>query len=571
MYTLFLALRYLRAHRIVYWSIAAVAIGILSVIVVTSVMGGFARDIRHRIRGLASDLTVQGVSGDLFIKDYEALITKCRAVDNVVAAAPRIEWIAWRQGGSRRPFTVLGIDPRHELAASRLPEFFKAGGKEKFDFDADDPADRQDRPGMIVGKELGGYPGIRLGFVTVRDNGMTPLVLTKDVYVAGHFYTGMAEYDQYALIMHLNEAQAWLRLNASDDLPAVVNRVIVSVKDYERNGEVTRQRLLEVLHGLRACKDPSRHALGICGAYKIETWEESRSILLKAVAVEKSIQFIILFLVVIVAGFNITSIYTLMVRSKTRDIGVMRALGGTEEGVGRVFLLCGLFCGIVGSVIGVAGGLGITWNVNELEGLMRVATRELHGREHGASLWGAGLLGFLGLAASCLWWWRLGDPWRPSKWVWGALAALLGGAALGCAFGWVDGYRPREIDPDLGPSARILAALMVAGPFALATLLRRAAEALEGRLIGGFLHLLVALLGILGTAMIVAGLALVFLPPNSQIFPRATYYLQRIPTDVDPVRIAVIVAGTLLTSLLFSLYPASQASKYDPVVAIRQD
>jgi lipoprotein-releasing system permease protein len=569
-YTLFLALRYLRAHRIVYWSIAAVAIGILSVIVVTSVMGGFARDIRHRIRGLASDLTVQGVSGDLYIKDYEALVRKFETVDTVVAAAPRIEWIAWRQGGSRRPFTILGIDPRHEIETSRLPEFFRAGGKKSWDFDADDPADRQKSAGIVVGRELGGFPGIRLSFVTVRDSGMTPLVLTKEVYVAGHFYTGMAEYDQYAIIMRLEEAQVWLQLGQGE-LPPVVNRVIVSVKDYEKNGEATRQRLLDILHANRACKDPARHALGICGAYKIETWEESRSILLKAVAVEKSIQFIILFLVVIVAGFNITSIYTLMVRSKTRDIGVMRALGGTEAGVGRVFLLCGIFCGVVGSIIGVLGGLEITWNVNELEGLMRVATRELHTAKFSDARWGAGLFGFLGLVAASLWWWRLGDPWRPSKWIWGLLAAMLGGASLSSAFGWAATYEPRDIDPALGPSTRLVAVLLAAGPFALATLLRRAAEALEGRLLGGFLHLVVALLGIVATAVTAAAVVLVFLPPNSQIFPRSTYYLQQIPTDVDPVRIVVIVAGTLLTSLLFSLYPASQASKYDPVVAIRQD
>ncbi len=562
MYTLFLALRYLRAHRIVYWSIAAVAVGILSVLVVSSVMGGFARDIRMRIRGLSSDITIQKQAG-LWITDVDEIERRLRALPHVTSTAPRIEAIAWLKNGSRRPYTILGIDLAREQTSSRLAEFLRAGGKEKDDFLRDD-GEEQLQTGGIFGSEMGGSRGTRLSFMTVLDPG-TPALYTLDIEVAGNFKSGMAEYDSSHILVPLKEAQRWLRVDA----PSRVNRLIVTLDDYAANGASARAAIIDALHAYKPCRHPERHAEGICGAWQAQTWEESRSILLQAVSVEKSLQFIILFLVVIVAGFNITSIYTLMVKAKTRDIGVVMALGGSEKGTGRVFLLCGLLCGIVGAGIGVVGGLGIVFNINEIEAFVRVWSRELHPKGHPA--WTPAVSGLLALACLGAWWWRLDDRWRRSKAWWGHAAAWFAGGAGFFAFAWARDFRRFDPEPAIAGNAAIIAAAAGAAAILVATFGRWLSDRLTGTLTGGFVFLVSMLLGIAVTIWVVVVTAIAIIPWTIEVFPRGIYYLDRIPVDVDPLRVVVIVAGTLLTCLLFSLYPASRASKYDPVVAIRDE
>ena len=103
MYKLFMAFRYLRAHKIIYFSIAGVAIGILALVGVTSIMGGFARDMRSRIRGLQTDIVVSSYDANLWIVNPDALCGVLSKVDGVVAVAPRIEYEAWLgRAGTRR-------------------------------------------------------------------------------------------------------------------------------------------------------------------------------------------------------------------------------------------------------------------------------------------------------------------------------------------------------------------------------------------------------------------------------------------------------------------------------------
>jgi lipoprotein-releasing system permease protein len=576
-YTLFLALRYLRAHRIVYWSIAAVAVGLFSVIVVTSVMGGFARDIRARVRGLQSDLMLMGASPELNLPDYDALRGRLLALPHVKGAAPRIEWVGsiGVKSLARKPVTVVGVKPEWERGLSRLDVFFARMGQP---FRFAHPGGGVVEPpaaAAVLGAEMpygrGTYP-----LTTARD-ATTPQILQMPIEVVGHFRSGMAEYDSTHVFIDLADAQRWLGLAGDDRLPPVVNRIAIALDDYERHGEEARRAVLTMLHDRKPCRDAGRHREGVCGAFRVMTWEESRSILLQAVAVEKSLQGIILFLVVVVAGFNIVSIYTLMVKAKTRDIGVVRALGAREQGVGGVFLLCGLLCGAIGAVIGVGAGLYVALNLNELETALRVWSRSLQPLKWDAAR-GAGL-GVLSLLGLALWWWRIGDPWRPLRWVWASWSAIMLAGAAMYAFRWTETYVAFADDPVVPPGRH--AWLFGLGIVALATLVRRAAEPLEGYLVGGLLHLVTTCLGIVATAFAVAitavsaaMLATVHVPagwPGLEIFPRDIYYLEGIPTDVDPVRIALLALLALVVCLVFSLHPASRAAKCDPIGAIREE
>ena len=102
-------------------------------------------------------------------------------------------------------------------------------------------------------------------------------------------------------------------------------------------------------------------------AFRVSTWEQKQGPLLAAVAVEQSILNILLFFIIAVAGFGILAIFSMIVVEKTRDIGVLKALGASSAGVRQIFLGYGLSLGLVGSGVGMVGGLLFVWKINEIE------------------------------------------------------------------------------------------------------------------------------------------------------------------------------------------------------------
>src|SRR5688572_28599844 len=101
MYKLFMALRYLRAHKVIYFTIVGVALGIMTMVVVTSLMGGFSRDMRSRIRGMQTHIIVTSIDKNLWITNYESISESIRKIPHVTGCAPRLEYEAWLgRGGS---------------------------------------------------------------------------------------------------------------------------------------------------------------------------------------------------------------------------------------------------------------------------------------------------------------------------------------------------------------------------------------------------------------------------------------------------------------------------------------
>src|SRR6202030_2313251 len=101
---------------------------------------------------------------------------------------------------------------------------------------------------------------------------------------------------------------------------------------------------------------------------EVLTWEAKQGPLLAAISVEKGILNVLLFLIVAVAGFGILAIFSMIVAEKTRDIGILKALGASNRGIMKIFLSYGLLLGLVGAVLGSAGGLSLTIWINEVEG-----------------------------------------------------------------------------------------------------------------------------------------------------------------------------------------------------------
>lgn len=374
MYKLFMALRYLRSHRVIYFSIAGVAVGIMVMIIVTSVMGGFSRDIRARIRGMQSHLVIKGFSGEV-MPEYQEILARVRKTPGVAHASPRIEHYAWLgRYGRETDVVIIGIDPAEEGEDSDLAKFFRRVdrrgeiGKQKFNFEYDDGSARE-LPGVVAGSEMRrrfAPKGSEIGLTTVRRSGASTRICNGNFEVVGSFMSGMSEYDQKFLFMNLPDAQKFLKFWEPPHQPPSINYVAVTVNDYAREGEIVKKRLLDVMHEFRPCSYPESHRIGQCGFFVVQTWEDVKRNLLNAVAIEKGIQIVILFCIVLVAGFNIVAIYTLMVKAKVREIGILRALGANRLGVAKIFLYSGLLCGLAGSFFGITVGLKASYNLSNI-------------------------------------------------------------------------------------------------------------------------------------------------------------------------------------------------------------
>lgn len=365
MYKLFIALRLLRSHKVIYFSIAGVAVGIMILVVVTSVMGGFARDLKERIRGIQSHITVtpHRMAGDLYIPEYASLIDRLKKIEGVKGCAPRIQWMAmYGSGGSLfykgRTISFMGIDPAYEKDLAEVEKYFRDGGKDRFDFTDDHDPSWPEEFGMVIGSEVRVLGG-RITLVTVRARAGGFAYCERPFTIVGNFKTGMAEYDSALVMMRLKDAQKFLKLGD------VVTDIAITLHDYEKVEQV-RRKIHDVLAEWRTSDGRS-----LASFFTTQTWEEAKEILLNAVAMEKAIQIVILFCIIIVAGFNIVAIFTLMVKAKIKDIGILKSLGATTGGIAVIFLIAGILCGTIGSVIGIVAGLGISYGLNDFNDFSR--------------------------------------------------------------------------------------------------------------------------------------------------------------------------------------------------------
>jgi lipoprotein-releasing system permease protein len=583
-----MAFRYLRAHKIIYFSIVGVAVGIMTMVVVTSLMGGFSRDMRSRIRGMQTHLLVTSIDKNVWMTDYEAVSADIRKIPHVVGCAPRLEYEAWLgRNGSYSDVHLVGIIPAEERKVSELETFFRKGGKQNFDFKHDGGYPMK-HPGVVLGAELRG--GEAVGLLTARHS-TTPILCVKDFEVVGRFRSGMVEYDSNYLFMDLASAQEFLQIAE----PPRANLLAVAVDDYELHGAEARQKILEAIHERHPCRNPDDHAPGYfgnrCGIYRTISWEQSKQVLLQAVEVEKGMMYILLSFIVLVAGFNIVAIYTLVVRAKTRDIGILRALGGTEGGVTSIFLMSGGLCGLFGSIFGIILGLLIALNLNEILDFIRVVSREMNRmgleRDRGLNFFERGSTGVAAIALTLallglVWNWlalykqRLRHPW---------VRMIAAGIALTAAAwfstGWMTDYRPHDnYDAAFTAGSRGLFTGLILVLWVLFCAAWRGLDAFRRRpswVFFGFastIFMSAAALGVGATLAIAAGILLRqpdFSWPGLELFSRKIYYLDRVPVFVDYGAIVYIVVWTLFVSLCCSIYPALRAAAANPVEAIRDE
>jgi lipoprotein-releasing system permease protein len=338
-FELFIARRYLTARRkqafisvITSISVIGIAIGVAALVIAIALITGFQGDVQDKILGatshvMVSDLGGQGLAG------YEGLAEKIRAIPGVESVAPVVYSTVLITGlGESSGALVKGLDFDRErqsvawlqkLEAGRIPD---GGGA---------------REGLLLGRELALRIGAQAGDVVdvvTASSTLSPLGLLpkrKRFQVTGIFNTGLYEFDSSTALVSIGVAQKLFGLEGRASYIQVKLRDIFAAPAV---GETIKAALPPVVY--------------------ITTWMELNKSLFSALKLEKNIMFLTITLIVIVAALNIIATLILMVMEKTRDIGILMAMGATPQSINRIFFYQGALIGVIGTALGVLLGLG---------------------------------------------------------------------------------------------------------------------------------------------------------------------------------------------------------------------
>ena len=341
-FELFFALRYLKAKRkqafipvITVISVLSVMVGVMSLVVVLSVMNGFRDDLMSKILGVNSHVLILNYGGAF--KDYEKVGKRVEEVDGVLASTPFI----YSQGminssGNVSMAVIRGLDPRSVVNVLDIEAMIKMGSLASIQESTDG------LPGIIIGNELSrkveANPGDTLTVVSpggksTRSGGAPK---TRKYKVTAIFDSGMYDYDASMAFISLKESQDFLGLGDR------VTGLEIKVRDVYKADTVARA---------------IQEKLGY--PYWTRDWKLTNRNLFAMLSLQKTTLFVILSMIVLVGALSIIGTLVMVVMEKKKDIAILRAMGTSARSIMSIFILQGVFVGIVGTLSGLVSGLGI--------------------------------------------------------------------------------------------------------------------------------------------------------------------------------------------------------------------
>ncbi|HJR64896.1 MAG TPA: ABC transporter permease [Gemmatimonadaceae bacterium] len=347
-----IAWRYLRSRRdsklfslISVIAIGGVIVGVSALIVIIGVMNGLQNDLREKILVGSPDIRVLPFGDDMTMVDWQQTLEIVRKQPGVVAAAPFIHTQAVASAGHRyaEGVMVVGIQPESRTAP-KVTTIRETALHGDFRFASGDGKQRGVVLGRRVADRFGVFPGDKInliGFGGTKINAATGAVIPQlqQFEVTGIFETGMYEYDNQYVYMALPVAQEFAGLGT-----AVTGIEARTPTRWE--APTTAERLATAL-----------------AHHRVLDWQEQNASLFQALKLEKLGMGIILLLIVVVAAFNIVSTLTMVVADKTREIGILKAMGMTARSIRNIFFTQGVVIGIVGTglglMLGIAGALAL--------------------------------------------------------------------------------------------------------------------------------------------------------------------------------------------------------------------
>jgi len=360
-YEIFVGLRYLRAKRRnrtislnTVVSIAGITLGVAALIGTVGIMTGFKEDIQAKILGTTAHIIVQDRMKDS-MSDYDPVAKQVATVPDVVAATPFVlkQVLLTTQTGVQG-IVIRGIDPQREGTVTELAKNLSTGQladlsrpvkvKQSPVDDPTGPAVETEKPGIILGKELALRLGVFVGDTVnvvssvgpISAIGMVPKIRT--FALVSLFQSGMYEYDSSLAYIDLAEAQKFFNMGQT------VTGIEIKVTDVFRAAETARS---------------VEQSLGF--AYGARDWMQMNRNLFSALKLEKTMMFLLLVLITIVASFNIVSTLTMIVTEKQKEIAILKAMGATRKSIRRIFMLNGLIIGLSGTAIGIPLGYAFLW------------------------------------------------------------------------------------------------------------------------------------------------------------------------------------------------------------------
>ena len=359
---LFLAARYLKPKRtflavITLISVLGVTLGITVLILVMSVMTGFERELQRKVIGFDAHLLL---SNNGLLDGWKDLAGKATGTRGVVAAAPFVQGpVIVEYNHQRMAPKIRGIDPKLEQGVSDLSKFIIAG---KLDLSGDS---------TVIGSELARALGVQVGdVITIYSPGnlgqvleqldkmkgkggkgskegdvesLRQLVLPTQLTVTGIFESGRYLYDSEFLLVPLHIGQELYGLGGS------IHGISIRTVDPDRAAEIREDLRKNLPEGL-SCT----------------TWMEMNKQLFDAIAMERHVMFFLLMFIILVAAFGIMNTLITVTVQKTREIGVLKALGARTWQVISVFLAQGMVVGVIGVACGLALGMSLIRWRNEV-------------------------------------------------------------------------------------------------------------------------------------------------------------------------------------------------------------
>ncbi|GHC73223.1 lipoprotein releasing system protein [Pseudorhodoferax aquiterrae] len=318
-------------------SMLGIALGVAALIIVLSVMNGFQKEVRDRMLGVVSHIEIYAPQGQA-IPDPNKTMEEAKRNPAVIGAAPFIASQALiARGEDMKGALVRGIDPATESQVTDV-----AGG-------AGAEAIARLVPGqfgIVLGTDLARSLGVREGdpVTLVAPSGqVTPAGVVprlKQMTVVGLFSSGHYEYDSALAMVHIEDAQRLFRLEGPSG-------VRLKLRDLHQAREVAFEL-----------------ARSLSGDLLIRDWTRQNQTWFAAVQLEKRMMFIILTLIVAVAAFNLVSTLVMTVTDKRADIAILRTLGASPRSIMTIFMVQGAMVGVIGTLAGLALGLGVAYNVD---------------------------------------------------------------------------------------------------------------------------------------------------------------------------------------------------------------
>jgi lipoprotein-releasing system permease protein len=353
-YELFIARRYLRAKQkagfislITYIAVGGVILGVASLLIILSVVNGFAGELKSLLIGMNSHVTVRQFYGDM-IKDYDEVMQRLEDYPGIEGMAPVIEskvLIASKRNTDKIDgILVWGVDDTNFGSVSDLPQYLLYDEESKMRLG---PVEGKPKArGIVLGEYLARRlrvgPGDEVLLVTVTgadlENALTGAVPKFHLFVVTDtFESGLYQYDDNYAFIALEDAQRMLGLQEGS-----ANNIHLRLSDFEQAVEL---------------RDTLDDDLGY--PFSVRDWTQINPELFQWIELEKMGVLLALSLIIVVAAFNIMSILSMSILVKTPEIGILRTMGATAAGIRRIFVYQGMFIGLAGTACGCVLGLGV--------------------------------------------------------------------------------------------------------------------------------------------------------------------------------------------------------------------